>query len=77
MGVAYSSLVCSQGIEVSIYVRERYRQRGVAAALGSRLLLECLRQGRRPNWNAANHESARLAEKLGYEFVKTYEAYYY
>lgn len=43
MGVAYSSLVCSQGIEVSVYVEEAYRQQGVATTLGSRLLLECLR----------------------------------
>ena len=31
-GVAYGSLVCSQGIEVSIFVEEPYRQQGVATA---------------------------------------------
>jgi GNAT superfamily N-acetyltransferase len=77
MGVAYSSLVCSRGIEVSIYVHERYRERGVATALASRLLLECKRRGMRPNWDAANAESCKLAKKLGYVFEETYEAYYY
>ena len=76
MGVAYSQLVCSRGIEVSIFVEEKYRKRGVATALGSRLLLECLRQNIRPNWDAANPESCKLAQKLGLAFMETYEAYY-
>jgi GNAT superfamily N-acetyltransferase len=74
---AYSSLVCSEGIEVSVYVVERFRQRGVATALCSRLLLDCLALGLRPNWDAANTESVRLARKLGYGFVETYEAHYH
>lgn len=76
MGVAYSSLVCSRGIEVSIFVKERYRERGVATALASRLLLACHHQGMRPNWDAANPESCKLALKLGFVFVESYEAYY-
>jgi L-amino acid N-acyltransferase YncA len=77
VGAAYSSLVCSQGIEVSVYVEERRRQRGVATALCSRLLVDCLALGLRPNWDAANAESVRLARKLGYGFVETYDAYYH
>jgi GNAT superfamily N-acetyltransferase len=77
MGAAYSSLVCSRGIEVSIYVEERFRQRGVGTALASRLLLECRHWGLRPNWDAANRESCRLALKLGYVLAEAYEAYYY
>jgi hypothetical protein len=77
VGVAYSSLVCSQGIEVSVYVEERHRQRRMATALCSRLLLDCLAYGLRPNWDAANRESVRLAEKLGYLFRETYDAYYH
>ena len=48
-----------------VYVEERHRQRGVATALCSRLLLDCLALGLRPNWDAANAESVRLARKLG------------
>ncbi|MBN1955411.1 MAG: GNAT family N-acetyltransferase [Anaerolineae bacterium] len=76
IGVAYSSLVCSRGIEVSIYVEERCRERGVGTALASRLVLDCKRQGMWPNWDAANPESCKLALKLGYRFVEAYEAYY-
>jgi GNAT superfamily N-acetyltransferase len=76
VGTAYSSLVCSKGIEVSIFVGEKHRRQGAAAALASRLVLECLRRGLRPNWDAANPESCRLALKLGFKFVETYNAYY-
>jgi L-amino acid N-acyltransferase YncA len=76
MGVAYSSLVCSRGIEVSIFVEEPYRQKGVATALASKLLVECLNCGWRPNWDAANPESCKLAPKLGFTLVEAYEAFY-
>jgi GNAT superfamily N-acetyltransferase len=77
MGVAYSSLVCSTGLEISIYIEAAYRQKGLATALGSRLLLESLERGLRPNWDAANPESCLLAKKLGYTFVEAYHAYYH
>lgn len=77
MGVAYSSLVYSAGIEVSIFVEEPYRQKGLATALGSRLVMECLQQGLRPNWDAANPESCKLAQKLGFTLIGSYEAYYH
>jgi len=77
MGVIYSSLVCSRGIEVSLFVDEPYRRQGAATALASKLLLDCLAAHLRPNWDAANPESCKLALKLGYKFLESYEAYYY
>jgi GNAT superfamily N-acetyltransferase len=76
-GAAYSSLVCSRGIEVSLFVDKPYRRRGVATALAATLLLECVRRGLRPNWDAANPESGALAEKLGYTPAGSYDSYYY
>jgi GNAT superfamily N-acetyltransferase len=76
VAAAYSSLVCSRGIEVSIFVEPRYRERGVATALASRLALACLERGWEPHWDAANLESCKLAEKLGYRRSGTYTAYY-
>lgn len=75
-GAAYASLVCSRGIEVSIYVEEDYRRQGLATALASYLLASCLQRNLEPHWDAANPESCHLARKLGYKFVGTYEAYY-
>jgi len=77
MGVAYSSLVCSTGIEVSVFVDEPYRQKGVATALSSKLLLECLKLNLKPNWDAANPESCKLAKRLGFSFVEAYDSYYH
>ncbi len=76
-GAAYSSLVCSRGIEVSLFVDEPYRRRGIATAISAALLLECVRRGLRPNWDAANLESCALAERLGYTPAGAYESYYY
>lgn len=77
VGAAYSSLVCSRGIEVSLFIDEPYRRRGVATAISAALLLECVRRGLRPNWDAANLESCALAEKLGYTPAGSYDSYYY
>jgi L-amino acid N-acyltransferase YncA len=77
VGIAYSSLVCSRGIEISIFVDEAHRRQGVATAVGANLLLACLQRGLHPNWDAANPESVKLAKKLGYESVGPYEAYFH
>jgi GNAT superfamily N-acetyltransferase len=69
VAAAYSSLVCSRGIEVSIFVEHKYREHGVATALASKLALYCLRRGE-------DLESCKLAEKLGYRRSGTYTAYY-
>jgi GNAT superfamily N-acetyltransferase len=76
VGVANSACGCSRGIEVSIFVQERFRQRGIATALGARLALECLQRDWEPHWDAANGESCKLAEKLGYTRTGMYIAHY-
>lgn len=73
---AYASLVCSRGIEVSIYVDEAYRRQGLATALACELLQESMHRGLAPHWDAANWESVHLAKKLGYRFVGAYQAHY-
>ncbi len=77
VGAAYGSLVNSRGLEVSVFVAEPFRRRGVATALAAGLVLACLRRGLRPNWDAANPESCALAEKLGFVAAGTYEAFYH
>lgn len=44
----------------------------MAAACGAALILECLKRGIYPGWDAANMESVRLAEKLGYRLKGPY-----
>ena len=76
IAVAYSSLACSDAIEISIFVEEAYRQQGRATALATQLLLWCLDNNVRPNWDAANEESCILAEKLGFSERQPYTAYF-
>lgn len=75
-GAAYASLACSRGIEVSLYVEENYRRQGAATVLSSRLLKWAREHHAQANWDAANPESCKLAEKLGYYPAGTYQAYY-
>lgn len=76
IGAAYSSLVCSTAIEVSLFVSDDYRRQGLGTTLSAHLLKWCLEHGMEPHWDAANSESCRLAEKLGYISKGTYQAYY-
>jgi len=76
VGAAYSSLVCSKGIEVSLFVLEDYRRQGIVTILASRLLKWCIANNADANWDAANPESCKLAEKLGYIQRGEYQAHY-
>ena len=70
---SYSSYI--GGIEVEIDTREDYRRKGLASICGAKLVLECLKQGWYPSWDAQNKWSVALAEKLGYHFDYEYTAY--
>ena len=63
------------GIEIEIDTREDQRRKGLAYACGAGLILECLKRGIYPGWDAHNKASVALAEKLGYHFSHPYTAY--
>ena len=63
------------GIEIEIITRTDYRRKGLASICGAKLILECLKRGWYPSWDAQNLWSASLAEKLGYHFDCDYAAY--
>ncbi len=63
------------GIEIEIDTREDYRRRGLAYICGAKLILECLKRGWYPSWDAHNRGSVALAEKLGYHFDYEYTVY--
>ncbi len=72
---ASSYTVYKGGIEIEIDTRADYRRRGAALACGAKLILECLKRGLYPSWDAQNPGSLALAQKLGYHFEKEYQAY--
>lgn len=72
---ASSYTIYKEGIEVEIDTREDHRRKGLATACGARLILECLKRGLYPSWDAQNTWSVALAEKLGYHYDKEYTAY--
>jgi GNAT superfamily N-acetyltransferase len=74
-GTAYADLVCSRGIEISLYVIDDYRRQGWGTALAACLVRWCLQHNLDPHWDAANPESAHLAQKLGYLPLGTYQAF--
>ena len=76
IGAAYSSLVCTTAIEVSVYVSETYRRKGIATTLAAHLILWCLQNNMDAHWDAANPESCKLALKLGYVPKGDYQACY-
>jgi GNAT superfamily N-acetyltransferase len=58
IGVAYSSLVCNQGIEISLFVSDDHRRQGVATALAAHLVRWCLENNMDPLGCAiSNHVS--------------------
>lgn len=63
------------GIELEFVTKEEYRRRGLGQAAAARLILECLDRGLYPCWDAANLQSRRIAERLGYTFDKEYPTY--
>ena len=75
VGGASSFLRYQQGIEVEVSVRTDMRRRGIASACSARLIQASVEMGIYPGWDAANIESIRLAEKLGYRIKSGYTAY--
>lgn len=65
-----------KGIEIEIDTKEAHRRKGLATACGAALILDCLKAGKYPSWDAIDLRSAALAEKLGYRIEKAYTTYF-
>lgn len=65
----------SEGVEVQIETLEKYRGMGLGIIVGARYIWECQKRGLKPNWDAAHLQSAKMAQRLGFELVCEYEAF--
>jgi GNAT superfamily N-acetyltransferase len=72
---AASAVSSSRAIDIDIEVLPAHRRKGLGAAVGAALALECLRHDIEPLWLASNDISVRLARKLGYIAGGTYETF--
>ena len=64
-----------KGIEIEVDTKEEHRRKGLATACAAKLILQCLKKGLYPSWDAANLWSVALAEKLGYHRGEAYMVY--
>lgn len=64
-----------QGIEIEVDTIEIERRKHLATVCCAALILECLKRGLYPSWDAQNMNSVHLARKLGYEYSHEYTAY--
>lgn len=65
----------TKGIEIEIDTRKDFRRKGLAYVCGASLILECVKRGLYPSWDAQNMWSVALAEKLGYHYGHPYTAF--
>lgn len=72
---ASSYTIYNGGIEIEVDTVEEERRNHLALTACSALILECVKRGLYPSWDAQNMASVHLSEKLGYEFDHEYCAY--
>lgn len=75
ISAASSYTYCNGNIEITIGTQNEFRRNGLALAVASKLILDCMEQNIYPRCDAANLGSVALAEKLGYHLDKEYQAY--
>ena len=67
----------SKGFEIEVATAPEYRRKGLAKICAAAFLLECVKRGARPHWDARNEMSRRIAEKCGFIFKDKYTALEY
>ena len=72
---ASSYTVCNGAIEIEVATHSDYRRQGLATICSAQLILECLKRGLIPNWDAANLISVKTARRLGYKLDYSYDTY--
>lgn len=72
---AASAVSSSRAIDIDIEVTPAHRRKGLGAAVGAALALNCLEHGIEPLWLASNSVSVHLAQKLGYVTGGNYKTF--
>ncbi|MEI6171100.1 MAG: GNAT family N-acetyltransferase, partial [bacterium] len=72
---AASAVSSSRAIDIDIEVAPAHRRKGLGAAIGAALALDCIEHDIEPLWLASNDISVHLAQKLGYVAGGNYETF--
>ncbi|GLV64475.1 hypothetical protein Bmyc01_31450 [Bacillus mycoides] len=73
---ASSYSIYDDGIESEVATDLDHIRKRLATVVSADIILNCLEKGKYLNWDIVNNTSAKLAEKLGYVFDKTYDTYF-
>lgn len=76
VSAATSMAMSKSALDIEIVTHQDYRRKGLASAVGAKLVLSSLDKGVNPVWLAANEESEKLAMKLGFVKLDTYTSLY-
>jgi hypothetical protein len=75
VSAATSMAMCKGTIDIEIETTEGSQGKGLGTIVGAKLVLYCLENNIKPKWLAANPESEKLALKLGYKKIGTYDTF--
>jgi GNAT superfamily N-acetyltransferase len=64
----------SYGVEIEVDTDPLYQGQGLGKVVSAHFIAEALRRNITPLWDASNVASAKIAEALGFEFVREYES---
>ena len=75
VSAATSMAMCKGAIDIEIETSIGFQGKGLGTIVGAKLVLYCLENNIEPKWLAANSESEKLALKLGYTKIGTYDTF--
>ncbi|MHA1451140.1 MAG: GNAT family N-acetyltransferase, partial [Candidatus Hodarchaeales archaeon] len=67
----------NQAFEIQVVTDKKHRKKGLATIACAALIKYSLEHGFKPQWDAANKPSVKLAEKLGYTDPIAYNIYFH
>ncbi|MGN1114246.1 MAG: GNAT family N-acetyltransferase [Oscillospiraceae bacterium] len=62
-------------VDIEVTTREGYRGQGLAQITSAAFILECLKRGVVPHWDARNDASLAIAKHMGFEYEKSYMSF--
>ncbi|MGN1133151.1 MAG: GNAT family N-acetyltransferase [Oscillospiraceae bacterium] len=62
-------------VDIEVTTRKEYRGQGLAQITSAAFILECMKRGVTPHWDARNDASLAIAKHMGFEYEKSYVSF--